>query len=155
MSGSKGAISYDIGASTKCIIPSQKIGTVETTSRHLFNQCTQPNYKKGKSKRILYLRTKFTTVASPRFRSYSGYVGSGLSNTKHLAQRSINGQEAVSPDSDIGRAIVELGESMTGLDSSNRTHVRHTLDLAVRIGCRPLIVLVDSESTGNYIDARE
>ena len=41
------------------------------------------------------------------------------------------------------------------MDSSSKTQRRRTLELAARIGRRPLRVLVDSGSTGNYIDARE
>ena len=47
------------------------------------------------------------------------------------------------------------GESTTGVDSSSKTQRRRTLELATRIGRRPLRVLVDLGSTGNYIDARE
>ena len=41
------------------------------------------------------------------------------------------------------------------MDSSSKTQRRQTLELAARIGWRPLRVLVDSGWTGNYIDARE
>ena len=51
MSESKGAIGYDIGVYFNYIIPSQKIGTVDRTSRHLFGQSIQPNYKKEKKKK--------------------------------------------------------------------------------------------------------
>ena len=44
---------------------------------------------------------------------------------------------------------------MAGVDSSSRTPKRRTLELAVRIGRRPMRVLVDSGSTSNCIDARE
>ena len=55
----------------------------------------------------------------------------------------------------LGGTTVEAGESIAGVDSSSKTQRRRTLELAVRIGRRPLCVLVDSASTGNYIDARE
>ena len=42
-----------------------------------------------------------------------------------------------------------------GVDFSNKTPRRRTLELAARIGWRPLRVLVDSGSTGNYINAWE
>ena len=54
-----------------------------------------------------------------------------------------------------GGTTVEAGESTAGVDSSSKTQRRRTLELAARIGRRPLRVLVDSGSTGNYIDARE
>ena len=41
------------------------------------------------------------------------------------------------------------------MDSSSKTQRRRTLELAARIGRQPLRVLVDSGSTGNYIDAQE
>ena len=44
---------------------------------------------------------------------------------------------------------------MAGVDSSSRTPKQRTLELAAGIGRRPMRVLVDSGSTGNYIDARE
>ena len=79
----------------------------------------------------------------------------GPSSTSWLAQESTDGQEVVSPDGDPRGTIVEVGESMAGVDSSSRTPKRRILDLAARIGHRPIRVLVDSGSTGNYIDARE
>ena len=72
-----------------------------------------------------------------------------------MARGSIDGQEVASPDSVPGGTTVEVGESMAGVDSSSRTPKWRTLELAVRIGRRPMRVLVDSGSTGNYIDARE
>ena len=55
----------------------------------------------------------------------------------------------------LGGAIVEVGESIVGVDSSSRTSQWRTLELATQIGRRSMHVLVDSGSTGNYIDARE
>ena len=72
-----------------------------------------------------------------------------------MAWRSTDGQEVVSPDYVLGGTTVEVGESTAGVDSSSRTPKRRTLELAVRIGRRPMHVLVDSGSTGNYIDARD
>ena len=57
-------------------------------------------------------------------------------------------------DSATGRTTVEVKEAIAGVASSNRTQ-RRTLELAARIGRRSLCVLIDSGSTGNYIDARE
>ena len=50
---------------------------------------------------------------------------------------------------------VEVGESIVRVDSSSRFPQRRTLELAPRIGRRALKVLVDSGSTGYYIDAQE
>ena len=58
-------------------------------------------------------------------------------------------------DCDSGRTTVEVEEAAAGAASSSRTQRRRTLELAARIGRRPLTVLIDSGSTGNYIDARE
>ena len=55
----------------------------------------------------------------------------------------------------LGGTTVEAGESTVGVDSSSKIQRRQTLELAARIGQRPLRVLVDSGSTDNYIDARE
>ena len=57
-------------------------------------------------------------------------------------------------DSATGRTTVEVEEATAGVASSSRTQ-RRTLELVARIGHRPLRVLIDSGSTGNYIDARE
>ena len=45
-------------------------------------------------------------------------------------------------------------ESACGLDSTSRTQ-RKTLELAGRIGKKPLKVFIDSGSIGNYISAQE
>ena len=45
-------------------------------------------------------------------------------------------------------------ESVWGLGSASRTQ-RKTLELAGRIGKKPLKVLIDSGSTSNYISAQE
>ena len=42
-----------------------------------------------------------------------------------------------------------------GVDSSSQTPQWRVLELAKRIECRPVHVLVDSGSTGNCIDAQE
>ena len=82
-------------------------------------------------------------------------AGPGPSSTSGLTRGSTDGQEVVSPDSVPRGTTVEVGESMVGVDSSSRTPKQRTLELAVRIGRRPMHVLVDSRSIGNYIDARE
>ena len=63
--------------------------------------------------------------------------------------------EVASPNCVPGGTIVEVGESIVGVDSSSKTPRQKTLELAGRIGHRPLRVLVDLELTGNYIDAQE
>ena len=81
-------------------------------------------------------------------------AGPGPSSTSGMAWGSTDGQEVESPDSVLGGTTVEVGKSMADVDSSSRTPKRRTLELAARIGRRPMRVLVDSGSTGNYIDAR-
>ena len=82
-------------------------------------------------------------------------MGPGPSSTSGMAQGSTDGQEVESPDSVPRGTIVEVGEFMAGVDSSSRTPKRRTLELAARIGHRPMRVLVYSGSTGNDIDAEE
>ena len=82
-------------------------------------------------------------------------AGPGPSCSSWLARGSTDEWEVVSPDSVLGGTTIEVGESTVGADSSSRTPKRRTLELAARIGGRPMRVLVDSGSTGNYIDARE
>ena len=72
-----------------------------------------------------------------------------------MARGSTDGQEVESPDSVLGGTTVEVGESMASVDSSSRTPKRRILELAMRIGHRPMRVLVDCGSTGNYINAQE
>ena len=82
-------------------------------------------------------------------------AGLGTSSTSGLVWGSTDGQEVVSPDSVPRGTTVEVGESPAGVNSSSRTPKRKTLELAARIGRRPMRVLVDSGSTSNYTDARE
>ena len=63
-------------------------------------------------------------------------------------------EEIVFSDSDLGEAIVWVGDSLLGMESSSRTREWHcTLELAAKVGSRSMRILVDSGSTGNYIDA--
>ena len=82
-------------------------------------------------------------------------AGPGPSSTSGMTRGSTNGQEVESPNSVPRGTTEEVGESMAGVDSSSRTPKWRTLELAARIGRRPMRVLLDSGSTGNYIDARE
>ena len=70
-----------------------------------------------------------------------------------MARESTYEGTVVFPDCVPGGTTEEAGESIAGVDSSIKTQRRPTLELAARIGRRPLRVLVDSGSTGNYIDA--
>ena len=82
-------------------------------------------------------------------------TGPGPSSTSWVARESTYEGIVAFPDCVLGGTTVEAGESTAGVDSSSKTQRRRTLELAARIGRRPLCVLVDSGSTGNYIDARE
>ena len=82
-------------------------------------------------------------------------VEPGPSSTSWMARESTNEKEAVFLDCVPGGTTVEAGKFTAGVDSSSKTPWRRPLELATRIGWRPLRVLVDSKSTGNYIDARE
>ena len=83
-------------------------------------------------------------------------VGVGPESTfwNHLTQRTVATVGMGSLDSVPEGTTVEAGELHAGESSSSRTQ-RRTLELAAKIGRRSLTVLVDSGSTGNYIDARE
>ena len=70
--------------------------------------------------------------------------------TQRTAAKDVVGSsDRVSEEAAIGGV-----ESAWGLDSTNRTQ-RKTLELASRIGKKPLEVLIDSGSNGNYISAQE
>ena len=77
----------------------------------------------------------------------------GLSSTSWMARESTDEGEVAFPDYVPGGPTVEAGEFIVGVDSSSRTPQRRTLKLATRSDRRTLRVLVDSGSTGNYIDA--
>ena len=79
----------------------------------------------------------------------------GPSSTSWMAQESTHKGEVVFPDCVPRGTTIETREFTAGVDSSNKTPERRTLELAARNGLQPLRVLVDSGSTGNYIDARK
>lgn len=54
----------------------------------------------------------------------------------------------------LGGIIVEVGESVRGLNSSSRLQ-RRIIELAGRIGKRALRILVNYGSTSNYVSAQE
>ena len=72
-----------------------------------------------------------------------------------MAQESTHDGEVVFPDCVPRGTTIEAGEFTAGVDSSSKTPWRRTLELVARIGQRPLRVLVDLGSTGNYIDTQE
>ena len=82
-------------------------------------------------------------------------AGLGPSSMSWAARESTYEGTVAFPDCVPRGTTVEAGESIAGGDSSSKTLRRKTLELATRIGWRPLHVLVDLGSTGNYIDARE
>ena len=79
-------------------------------------------------------------------------MGPRPSVSSWLARGFIDKWEVASPNSVPRGTTVEVEESTAGVDSSSKTPRRKTLELAARIGCQPLGVLVDSGPTGNYID---
>ena len=82
-------------------------------------------------------------------------AGPGPSSTSWMARESTYKGTVAFPDCVLWGTTEEAEESTAGVDSSSKTQRRKTLELAARIGWRPLHVLVDSGSTGNYIDAQE
>ena len=105
-----------------------------------------------KRKRILYPQYQVHNNGKCKTRSI---WWPGPSCSSWSARGSTNGWEVESPNSVPGGTIVEVGESIVGVDSSSKTPQRRTLELATRSGRQPLRVLVDSGSTGNYIYAHE
>ena len=57
-------------------------------------------------------------------------------------------------DSTEGGMAIEVVESVWSMDSSSKT-IRRTLELAGRIGKRPVLMLIDLGVTGNYVSAQE
>ena len=82
-------------------------------------------------------------------------VEPGPSSMSWMARKSTYQGEVVFPDCVLGGTTVEAGGFILGMVSSSKTPRRRTLELAARIGQQPLRLLVDSGSTGNYIDAWE
>ena len=82
-------------------------------------------------------------------------AGPRPSSMSWLVQGFTDGWEVDSSDCVPGGTTVEDGESTAGVDFSNRTPQQRTFKLPTSIGHRPMCVLVNSGSTGNYIDARE
>ena len=132
------------------------VGGFGSTGTKQLTQSSPPKEKKGAKKK----NPLSPSLGSRSWQAQNSVhmvlsAGLGPSSTSGLARGSTNDQEVVSPDSDPGGTTIEIGESMAGVDSSSRTPKRRTLELAARIGHRPMRVLVDFGSTGNYIDARE
>ena len=77
------------------------------------------------------------------------------SDLNRVIREPINVEEIVFSDGDLGKVTVWVGDSLLGMESSSRTQKWHrTLELAAKVGSRSMRILVDSESTGNYIDAQ-
>ena len=82
-------------------------------------------------------------------------MGWGPSCLSWMARGSTDGWEIESPNNVPRGTTVEVGESIVGVDYSSRIPWRRIVELAVRIGRRPLRILADSRSTGNSRYARE
>ena len=78
----------------------------------------------------------------------------GSVNQSQATQRTVDEDVTGSSNHVSEEATIGGVESVWGLDSTSRTQ-RKTLELAGRIGKKPLKVLIDSGSTGNYILAQE
>ena len=81
-------------------------------------------------------------------------AGPGPDNQNQLALEACMVDDDALSDSNEGGMAVEVVESVWGLDSSSKTP-RRTIELAVRIGKRPVRMLIDSGTTGNYVSAQE
>ena len=78
----------------------------------------------------------------------------GSVNQSQVTRRIVDKDVTRSSNYVFEEATIGGEESTQGLDSTSRTQ-RKTLELASRIGKKPLKVLIDSGSTGNHIFAQE
>ena len=78
----------------------------------------------------------------------------GSVNQSQVTRRTVDEDITGSSNHVSEEATIGGMESAWGLDSTSRTQ-RNTLELAGRIGKKPLKVLIDSGSTGNYISTQE
>ena len=81
-------------------------------------------------------------------------AGPGPANQNQLAWEACMVDDAALSDSTEGGMTKEVVESVWSMDSTSRTP-RRTLELAGRIGKRPVRMHIDSGVTGNYISAQE
>ena len=78
----------------------------------------------------------------------------GSVNQSQATQRTVD-EDVTGSSNHISKEVTIGGvESVWGLDSTSRTQ-RKALELASRIGKKPLKVLIDSGSTGNYISIQD
>lgn len=83
-------------------------------------------------------------------------TGPGSSDSNQLTREPTQAIEIVFSNSERRKVENVVGDSVLDLESSSRTQQwRHTLEPKAKMGYRPLRILVDSGSIGNYIDARE
>ena len=75
-------------------------------------------------------------------------------NQNQLAWEACMVDDDALSDSIKGGMAVEVVESVWSMDSSSKTP-RRTLELAGRIGKRPVRMPIDSGATGNYVSAQE
>ena len=146
--------------------PIRKVAILEDTDRgsdgfgstgmHSFIQSTQKN-RKGKKKKSpspSHTRSQRGQVPSSIDTVHSAEPGS--SDLNRAIREPVNVEEIVFSDGDLGKAPVWAGDSLLGMESSSKTQKWHcTLQLAAKVGSRLMRILVDSGSTGSYIDARE
>ena len=80
-------------------------------------------------------------------------TGPGSVNQSQATRRTVDEDVTGSSKHVSEEATIGGVEFAWGLDSTSRTQ-RKTLELASRIGKKPLKVLIDLGSTGNYISAQ-
>ena len=81
-------------------------------------------------------------------------VGPGLANQNQLAWGACMVNNTTLFDNTEGGMIEDVVEFVWSIDLTSRTP-RRTLELADRIGKRPVHMLIDSSATSNYISAQE
>ena len=81
-------------------------------------------------------------------------TGPGPTNQNQLAWEACMVDDDALSDSTEGGMAIEVVESVWSMDSSSKT-LRRSLELAGRIGKRPVRMLIDWGTTGNYVSAQE
>ena len=146
--------------------PVRKVAVLEDTDRgsggfgstgtHSFSQSSQKNEKGKKKKNSSPSKSRSQQRQAQGSVSVVERVEPGSSNLNQVIRGPIRVEEIVFSDRDLEKATIWVGDSLQDVESSSRTRQwRRTLELAAKVGTRSMRILVDSGSTGNYIDARE
>ena len=132
--------------------------TMEGYGAGELHQCNKCKEKQKHRQKKRYPRSPKTEVQPWQMQGfellYVVNVGPGPDNQNQLAWEACMVDDDALSDSTEGGMAIEAVESVWGLDSSSKTPKR-TLELAGRIGKRPVRMLIDSGTTRNYVSAQE